>query len=98
MVRSAMAAREGALFTSLTVTVKLLVTLSGGVPSSVTTTAITLTEGACDSAGVQEIAPVEGTMVIPEGGARRLKVRVLAGRSESVADAETFRIASSLMV
>src|SRR5215475_6396177 len=77
MVRFAGTVRLGALFTSFTVTVKLLVELSGGDPSSVTTTVIVLTLGPCDSPGVQVIAPVSATIVIPFGGARRLKDKAL---------------------
>src|ERR1051326_522224 len=98
MVRSAMAGREGALFTSLTVTVKVLVALREGVPLSVTTTVIVFTDGPWASVGVQVIAPVDGTMVMPEGEVRRVKARGFAGRSESVAEAEAFSVASSLMV
>src|SRR5947207_2665384 len=98
MVRSAMAGNDGALFTSLTVTVKPLVALNGGVPLSVTTTVITFVDGPWASIGVQLIAPVFGSMVIPAGAEGRLKVSVLAGMSESVALAETFKVVSSLMV
>src|SRR5690242_5492793 len=98
MVRSAMAGKDGAVFTSLTVTVKLLVALNGGVPLSVTTTVMRLVDGPCASVGVQLIAPVPGATVIPAGGASRLNVSAFAGMSESVEVAETFNVASSLMV
>src|SRR5437762_607748 len=74
---------------------KLLVALSAGEPLSVTTTVIVLTLGPCDSAGVQLMAPVSGTIVIPAGGERRLNESVLAGISESVAEAETDNVVSS---
>lgn len=98
MVRSAIAGNDGAVFTSLTVTVKLLVALNAGVPLSVTTTVMMLVDGPCDSVGVQLIAPVPGTIVMPAGGVNRLNASVLAGKSESVAEADTFKVASSLMV
>src|SRR5436309_16017370 len=97
MIRSAIIGNEGALFTSFTVTVKLLVALNAGVPLSVTTTVITLVDGPSASVGVQLIAPVPGSIVMPEGGARRPNASVLAGRSESVAEAETSRVAGAMM-
>src|SRR5437762_3336384 len=98
MVRSPIAARTGALFTSLTTTLKDLVSLRGGEPSSVTRTVIVLVLGPCASPGVQLMAPLVGLIVMPPGGASRLKVNVLVGRSESEAEAETARVANSLIV
>ena len=88
----------GGLFTSVTVTVKLLVALSGGEPSSVTTTVMVLTLGPCDSVGVHVIAPVPGTIAMPAGGEIRLKDRPLAGISGSVAEAETDNVVNSVIV
>src|SRR5438552_1934537 len=48
----------GALFTSRTATVKLLVALRGGAPLSVTRTVIRLVLGPCASVGVQLSTPV----------------------------------------
>ena len=83
--------------TSFTVTVNDFVSLRGGEPLSVTLTVIVLVLGPCASVGVQEIAPLLGLIVIPAGGETRLKVSVLVGISESVAEAETFSVVSSLI-
>src|SRR5438445_813944 len=88
----------GALFTSLTMTVKLLVSLSGGVPLSVTRTVMTLVLGPCASVGVQGSTPVTESIVIPLGPATRANVSVLAGISGSVAVLVTLKVVSSLMV
>src|SRR2546422_7419712 len=50
----------GAVFTSVTITVKLLVSLDGGAPLSVTRTVIRLVLGPCASVGVQVRTPVLG--------------------------------------
>src|SRR4051812_27475560 len=88
MVTSGWTGSTGAMFTSLTVTMKEFVALKEGEPLSVTTTVIVLVLGPWASVGVQVIAPEAGLMDIPEGGESRLKVRLLAGMSESVAEAE----------
>src|SRR6266851_1484194 len=75
----------GALFTSLTITVKLLVSLSGGLPLSVTRTVMTLVLGPCASVGVQVRTPVAESSVIPPGPATRANVKMFAGISGSVA-------------
>src|SRR4029453_11438531 len=80
----AMGVSTGGLFTSLTVTVKLLVSLKLGEPLSVTRTLITFVLGPCASVGVQVNMPVTGLMAAPAGGEIRVKVSVLAGRSGSV--------------
>ena len=67
MVRSVCAGRIGALFTSLTVTVKLLVALKGGVPLSVTTVLTVLVLGPCASVGVHVITPA--VLMAAPGGA-----------------------------
>src|SRR5207245_2798333 len=90
--------KVGALFTSLTMTVKLLVSLSGGVPLSVTRTVMTLVLGPCALVGVQVSTPVAEFSVIPLGPATRANVSVLAGISESVAVLVTVKVASSLIV
>src|SRR5712664_568223 len=90
--------KEGGLLTSLTVTVKVFVALRGGEPLSVTTTVIVLVLGPWASVGVQLIKPLAGLMVIPIGGDKRLKVRMFAGRSGSVAEADTERVVNSSMV
>ena len=60
LVRSAIGANTGALFNSLTVTVKVLVALKGGVPLSVTLVVNTTPElGPCASVGVQVMMPLE---------------------------------------
>src|SRR6266704_3227980 len=84
-VLSLIGTKTGALFTSLTMTVKLLVSLSGGLPLSVTRTLMTLVLGPCASLGVQVSTPVAESSVMPLGPATRANVKVLAGISGSVA-------------
>src|SRR5205814_2858831 len=55
----------GALFTSLTTTVKLLVSLDCGTPLSVTFTVIRLVLGPWASVGVQRITPLLGCRCTP---------------------------------
>src|SRR6266852_6114632 len=97
-VLSLMGAKTGALFTSLTMIVKLLVSLNGGVPSSVTRTVMMLVLGPCASLGVQVSTPVAESSVIPLGPATRRNVRVFAGISGSVAELVTIKVVSSLIV
>src|SRR5712692_10433577 len=97
-VLSLMGAKTGALFTSLTMTVKLLVSLNGGLPSSVTRTVMTLVLGPCASVGVQVSTPVAESSVIPLGPATRANVRMFAGISGSVAVLVTLKVVSSLIV
>src|SRR5580765_6130837 len=92
-----MPARLGARFTSLTVTLNVLVVLMGVCASSETTTFMVNEPGPWASEGVQAITPVVGLMVIPEGGAARLKVRIEPG-SGSVAVLVTVKVVSSSMV
>src|SRR5439155_19170360 len=54
--------RIGAVFTSLTITWKLLVALMLGVPSSKTRTVTVLVLGPCASVGVQAMAPADETV------------------------------------
>src|SRR6266699_1878860 len=56
-VRSVGTVSTGAPFTSLTITLKLLVALNGGTPLSVTMVVIVLVLGPCASLGVQRITP-----------------------------------------
>src|SRR6266702_965466 len=79
-------------------TVKLLVSLSGGMPLSVTSTVMTLVLGPCASLGVQVSTPVAESSVIPLGPATKENVSVLAGISGSVAVLVTLKVESSLIV
>src|SRR5881394_3617854 len=88
----------GALLTSPTMTVKLLVALRAGTPLSVTFTVIRLVLGPWDSVGVQLSTPLLELRVIPGGGESRLKVSVLAGMSGSAAVLVSTNVLSSLMV
>src|SRR4029079_13013554 len=58
IVRFICAASTGARFTSVTVTVKLLVALSDGVPLSTTRVVIVYVPGPCASVGIQLITPL----------------------------------------
>src|SRR5438045_8845300 len=71
----------GALFTSRTTTVKLLVALRGGAPLSVTFTVIRFVLGPCASVGVQVSTPVLASRRTPVGAETRPKLSVWAGRS-----------------
>src|SRR5439155_25534537 len=66
-VRSVSTISTGALFTSLTITVKLLVALNAGTPLSITRVVIVLVLGPCVSLGVQRITPLV-SMIAPDGG------------------------------
>ena len=66
-VRLAIGASPGALFTSLTVTVKELVALRAGAPLSVTMVVNVFVLGPCASLGVQLITPL-ALMLAPVGG------------------------------
>src|SRR4051812_31031974 len=99
MVWLEMGLRAGALFTSLTVTVKLRTSLSAGDPLSVTRTVMLLVTGPCASVGVQENKPLLELIVAPEGApGSRVKVSVCAGSSGSVAVAVKLRVVPSLIV
>src|SRR2546421_11670737 len=67
-------------------------------PLSVTLTLTMFVLGPCASVGVQLIAPVAGLMVMPAGELARAKVKLLAGRSASVAVAFTLSDVCSLIV
>src|SRR5260370_29136420 len=88
----------GALFTSLTMMVKLLVSLSGGMPLSVTRTVMTFVLGPCASVGVQVKTPVAGLSVALPGAYTSENVSISVAMSGSVAVLVTVRVASSLIV
>src|SRR6185295_9274465 len=88
----------GAVFTSLTTTVKLLVTLRLGVPLSLTFTVTVFVDGPCASVGVQVSTPVTESRLTPAGALTKAKVSVLDGRSASVAVLVTVSVVNSLMV
>src|SRR2546425_8842499 len=88
----------GALFASVTTTVKLLVSLDGGAPLSVTRTVIKLVLGPWASLGVQLTTPLLASRFTPAGADTRLKVNVLAGRSASLAEFVTVSVFSSATV
>src|SRR3954470_15771428 len=71
------AASVGALFTSFTITVNVLVSLRAGVPLSVTRTTMLLVPGPCASEGVHVKTPLLDPIAAPVGApGSRLKVRV----------------------
>src|SRR5438093_7533868 len=74
-IRSLVADSAGALFASVTTTVKLLVSLDCGAPLSVTFTVIRLVLGPCASVGVQVSTPLLGSRFTPLGADTKLKVR-----------------------
>src|SRR5258706_14356278 len=81
---------SGDPFASLTINVKLLVSLNGGVPLSVTRIVTGLALGPCASVGVHVIAPPPDT-ASPAGPLTSVKVSVCAGTSSSVAVAKADR-------
>ncbi len=89
----------GATFTSWTVIVIAAAPLNAAVPLSVARIVIGKVPGPCASVGVHEKAAVPAPIVAPAGDpASSDHVRVLAGRSASVAVAVKARWASSLTV
>src|SRR5204863_155137 len=88
----------GALFISVTTTLKLLVSLDGGTPLSVTRTVIKLVLGPWASVGVQVSTPLLGSRSTPVGADTKPKVNVLAGRSASIAVFVTVSVLSSVTV
>src|SRR6266699_2656443 len=88
----------GAWFDSVTTILKLLISLDGGAPLSVTRTVIRLVLGPWASVGVQVSTPVLGFRFTPAGAATKLKVNVFAGRSVSLAVFVTVSVLSSVMV
>jgi hypothetical protein len=89
--------RDGALFTSVTNTVKLFVPLNGGFPLSVTRVVIVFVLGPCASVGVHEITP-ELEIVAPAGAANKVYVRISGGESLSVAVFVTINVVNSATV
>src|SRR5439155_352475 len=85
MVWSAGTVSTGALFASVTTTVKLLLSLSAGTPLSLTFTVIRFVLGPWDSVGVHVRIAGVGFRLPPAGPDTRLNVSVLAGTSVSVA-------------
>src|SRR5439155_22547315 len=98
MIWVAGTARTGARFTSFTITAKLLLSLNGGVPLSVTLTVIRFVLGPCASVGVQVNTPLLGSTVTPAGPDTRVRVSGVAGRSVSVAQLVRTNALSSLSV
>src|SRR5260370_1441781 len=88
----------GGWFDSVTRILKLLVSLDGGAPLSVTLTVIRLVLGPWASVGVQVSTPVLGFRFTPAGADTKLKVNVLAGRSVSLAVFVTVSVLSSVTV
>ena len=82
---SGTATNVGAPLISVTRTVKELVPLSAGTPSSVTRTTTVLVLGPCASVGRNATAP-DGLTVRPAGPDTSAKVRRCAGTSASLAD------------
>ena len=82
----------------MTITVKLLVSLDGGAPLSVTRTVIRLVLGPWASVGVQVSTPLLGSRSTPVGADTKPKVNVLAGRSASIAVFVTVSVLSSVTV
>ena len=66
IVRLFCAGNVGALFTSVTTTVKLFVALRGGVPLSVARVVIKFVPGPCASEGVHVITP-DADIAAPDG-------------------------------
>src|SRR2546426_706894 len=93
-----MAASTGALFASLTTTVKLLVSLNEGMPLSVTRMVRIKVLGLCAAVGVQVNTPVLGLMLAPGGSETKLNVRMFVGTSTSSAVMVNVSVLSSLMV
>jgi len=97
IVRLTCAGSDGALFTSVTTTLKLFVALNGGVPLSTTRVVMVFVLGPCASVGVQEITP-ELEIVAPVGAANKVYVKVFGGESLSVAVFVTISVVNSVTV
>jgi len=97
IVRLIWTGSDGAVFTSVTTTLKLLVALNGGVPLSTTRVVIVLVFGPCASVGVQVITP-ELEIVAPAGAANKVYVNVFGGESLSVAVFVTVKVVISATV
>src|SRR2546429_7833039 len=79
--------------TPTAVTVKLLVSLKGGWPLSVTRTVTMFVLDCCETGGVQVITPVVELITIPVGAETRLNVRRFGGISVSTAELVTVIVA-----
>src|SRR5215468_2833109 len=97
IVRLPCAGSDGALFTSVTTTLKLFVALNVGVPLSVTRVVIVFVLGPCASVGVQVITP-ELEIVAPAGAVNKVYVRVFRGKSLSMAVFVTIKVVNSATV
>src|SRR5205814_1790434 len=97
MVTLVCAGSAGALFTSVTTTMKLLVALMGGAPLSVAMVVSVFVLGPCASLGVQVITPLV-SICAPAGGLTSVYESAFAGRSESVARLVTTSAANSATV
>src|SRR5580692_2153775 len=97
IVRLVCAGSTGALFRSLTTTVKLFVALRVGLPLSLTTVVITLVEGACAWVGVQVIMPL-ALIAALDGPLTSAYASVNGGMSDSLAVLVTSSSVSSLIV
>src|SRR5580765_7008941 len=84
IVRFVCAESTGALFVSVTTTVKRFVALRGGDPLSVTTVVIRFVPGPWPSDGVHEMTPL-ASIIAPLGALSSAYVRMIAGISVSVA-------------
>src|SRR5439155_1272288 len=80
------------------ITVKLLLSLNGGVPLSVTCTVIRFVLGPWASVGVQVNTPVLESTFTPAGPDTKLKVSVMSGRRGSGVVWVTTRVLCSLIV
>src|SRR5207247_323691 len=98
MVWSGGTVSVGALLSSVTTTVKDLVSFSAGVPLSVTRTVIRLVDRNSVVVGVEVSRAVAESRFTPGGPESRLNVRLLAGRSVALALFVTVSVLSSLMV
>src|SRR6185503_12552275 len=96
-VRFVCAGSTGALFTSVTTTVKLFVALRDGVPLSLTIVVIAFVLGPCVSVGVQVMIPF-ASITAPDGGLTKEYIRTLAGLSESIPVLVTVNDVSSATV
>src|SRR5438876_10166882 len=84
MVRELIGASVGALFTSVTMSVKVAAALRLGEPLSLTNTVTVLVLGPWASVGDQLRTPLDGSMLQPAGApAAKCQVKGCAGMSES---------------
>src|SRR5580700_5377076 len=97
IVRLVWVGSTGALFRSLTTTVKLFVALRLGLPLSPTTVVITLVEGACAWLGVHVITPL-ALIAALAGPLSSAYVSVNGGMSDWLAVLVTVSVVSSLIV